>query len=600
MNELTCAFLKSVSGYALTGRALRRAALGAVTALALLQPALAETKADEKVSHGTPDDLPITLSGSYLAGLLAGGELDFASAAAFFQETLSVDPDNNQLLERAFVLRLANGDLDEAISLAEEMDRVGAGNFLSKLTRGSDDILNGEYERALLVMPQSQAGPVAEILTGVARAWALQGAGRTDEALKTLEDLQGPDWYKVFKATHASLILYASGDVPGALTEIEKAYEEDRGAVRVVDAYARLLVQSGRQDEALKVIDEYDKLLNGHPLLTATRERIEKGETLPPLVTSPAAGFAEILYGLGSAIGRDGAEELSTAMLQLSLHLDPKAEFAAVALGSLFERMKQPDRAIEALKKVPENSPLKREAEIQIGLNYNSMEKVDEAQAHLQKLIDADPNEQEAVISLGNVLRTHKRFEEAEKVYTEGISRISDISQEHWLLFYFRGICRERLKEWEGAEADLRRALELYPDQPLVLNYLGYSLVDRGMKLDEALGMIQKAVDLRPTDGYIVDSLGWVYYRLGRFDEAVTELERAIELRPADPVINDHLGDAYWQVGRRLEARFQWNHARDLGPEPEELPKILDKIENGLPETPVTDEAKADAKKNGG
>jgi Flp pilus assembly protein TadD len=156
-----------------------------------------------------------------------------------------------------------------------------------------------------------------------------------------------------------------------------------------------------------------------------------------------------------------------------------------------------------------------------------------------------------------------------------------------WLLYYYRGIANERGKNWPGAEHDLKKALELNPDQPLVLNYLGYSWVDQGVNLDEAFRMLRRAVDLKGRDGYIVDSLGWAYYRLGRYDEAVNELEKAIDLKPSDPVINDHLGDAYWRVGRRLEAQFQWNHARDLGADPEDMPRILDKIKNGLSDKPA-------------
>ncbi|MBL6432409.1 MAG: tetratricopeptide repeat protein, partial [Alphaproteobacteria bacterium] len=187
-------------------------------------------------------------------------------------------------------------------------------------------------------------------------------------------------------------------------------------------------------------------------------------------------------------------------------------------------------------------------------------------------------------------------------IYSRGIDTISEPEPKHWALFYYRGICRERLKDWGPAEADFRQSLALSPDQPLVLNYLGYSLVDRGLKLSEALDMIRKAVELRPRDGYIVDSLGWAYYKLGRYEEAVVELEKAVALRPEDPIINDHLGDAYWKVDRRLEARFQWNHARDLEPEPEELPKILDKIENGLREDGAIPAATVgqDLKDNGG
>jgi len=165
----------------------------------------------------------------------------------------------------------------------------------------------------------------------------------------------------------------------------------------------------------------------------------------------------------------------------------------------------------------------------------------------------------------------------------------------YWTLFYFRGICFERSKQWPKAEADFKKALELFPEQPMVLNYLGYSWVDKGINLDEAFKMLGRAVDPRATDGYIVDSLGWAHYKLGHYSEAVQELEKAIELKPADPVVNDHLGDAYWRVNRKIEAHFQWNHARDMDPEPEDKPNILKKIESGLPDDALKDAPTAPA-----
>jgi Flp pilus assembly protein TadD len=170
----------------------------------------------------------------------------------------------------------------------------------------------------------------------------------------------------------------------------------------------------------------------------------------------------------------------------------------------------------------------------------------------------------------------------------------------NWTLFYFRAICFERTKQWPKAEADFKKALELFPDQPLVLNYLGYSWVDQGVNLDEAFKMLRRAVDLRPTDGYVVDSLGWANFKLGHYEEATRELEKAIELKPADPVVNDHLGDAYWRMGRKLDAHFQWNHARDMGPEPEDLPAILKKIDSGLPDEEKPAAAQNEPKKDGG
>jgi Flp pilus assembly protein TadD len=233
--------------------------------------------------------------------------------------------------------------------------------------------------------------------------------------------------------------------------------------------------------------------------------------------------------------------------------------------------------------------------------SFDQLERVDEAKKKLQGLLAERPNDIEAIQALGNIHRAHKEYKECAEVYSRAVALISNPVKNNWITYYFRGICYERSKQWPLAEADLKKALELFPEQPHVLNYLGYSWVDQGVNLDAGMDMIKRAVAQRPDDGYIVDSLGWAYYRIGNYEEAVKQLERAIELKPEDPTINDHLGDAYWRVGRALEAKFQWAHARDLKPEPEEMPKIVEKLAKGLPDE-TTSQAKADekpAKKDG-
>jgi Flp pilus assembly protein TadD len=265
--------------------------------------------------------------------------------------------------------------------------------------------------------------------------------------------------------------------------------------------------------------------------------------------------------------------------------------------------VKKPELAIKTYERVPANTPLQRNAQIQRALDLDSIDRTDEAKVDLQKLIAARPKDLEAIMALGNIQRGRKQFAECADSYSKGIDTIGKPEKANWVIFYFRGICLERSKQWPKAEADLKKALELFPDQPHVLNYLGYSWIDQGVNLDEGMRMIQRAVDQRADDGYIVDSLGWAYYRTGKNDEAVKTLERAVELKPEDPTINDHLGDAYWRVGRVLEAKFQWSHARDLKPEPEDLAKIEEKIKSGLPDdTSSGPEAAERAKKsnNGG
>jgi tetratricopeptide (TPR) repeat protein len=320
-----------------------------------------------------------------------------------------------------------------------------------------------------------------------------------------------------------------------------------------------------------------------------------RGGELRRLVQTPDAGAAEVLYGLGAAIGRRGGEDLGLVYLQLALYLAPNQPLALLSLADLYEQLKNPTQAIKIYERVPEDSPLRRNADIQRAVNLDGLERTDEAKEKLQELIGERPDDVEAIMALGNILRGRKVFGECADVYSKGIATIANPEQPNWLIFYFRGICNERAKRWSAAESDLKMALKLFPDQPHVLNYLGYSWIDQGINLDEGMRMIRRAVEQRPDDGYIVDSLGWAYYRIGKYDDAVKNLERAAELKPDDPTINDHLGDVYWKIGRVLEARFQWAHARDLKPEPEDLTKIMQKLQSGLAEE--TSSA-ADAGKN--
>lgn len=576
--------------------------VGIAGALLLAAPTPPQAEVNGQDLVGTAEGLPVTLSGSYLSGRLAGREQDIPNAAAFFQEALEADPDNDFLLDRTFVLHVANGDMNRALDLAERLTADQPDHFLARVALAVDAIRNQEFDRAVRLLDRGTRGPLAELTGRLIGAWALAAQGKTDQALESVTTLDGPDWFTVFAAHHAGLIQELAGRGEAAHENFSAAYAADPGALRVVEALARAKARAGDGEGAIRIIDNYAKIIPDHPIMLELRAAIEADEEIAPMIDAHDRGAAEVLYGLGAALGRDGGEELAAAYLQLAVHLDPKADIALIALANLFQRIDDQERSIEILQRVDDASPLKRDAEIQIGLNYNALDNLEEARAHLGKLVESDPSDLDAVTALGNVLRSHQEFVDAEAAYSKGIDTIDAAPKEsQWTLYYYRGICRERTKQWAAAEEDFRKALDLSPEQPLVLNYLGYSLVDRGQKLDEALDMIRRAVELRPQDGYIVDSLGWAYYRLGRFEEAVTELEKAVQLRPQDPIINDHLGDAYWRVGRHLEAQFQWNHARDLDPEEEDLARILDKIENGLTEETTENGAVAPAAgKNGG
>jgi tetratricopeptide (TPR) repeat protein len=427
----------------------------------------------------------------------------------------------------------------------------------------------------------------------------MQGAGDSKGAIDTIEKLQGADWYALFKDLHAGLILDLAGNKKEAGKRFDRAQKLDATALRLVESYGSWLSRNGSKDEALKVFGAFDAQLPRHPLIVDAMDAIKKGKTLPPLVETPQAGAAEVLYGLGAALSRRGGEDLGLVYLQLALYLAPNQPLALLSLADLYEQLKNPQLAIRTYERVPQTSPLRRNAEIQLATNLDSLDRSDEARKRLEKLIEERPTDIDAIMALGNILRGRKAFEECSQVYGKAIATVAKPERSNWLVFYFRGICNERAKKWAAAEDDLKTALRLFPDQPHVLNYLGYSWIDQGINLDEGMRMIRRAVEQRPDDGYIVDSLGWAYYRLGNYEDATKHLERAVELKPDDPTINDHLGDVYWKNGRTLEAQFQWAHARDLKPEPEELTKIQQKLQTGLAEETSSAANAGKAKKPG-
>ena len=322
------------------------------------------------------------------------------------------------------------------------------------------------------------------------------------------------------------------------------------------------------------------------PVMTAALQALSTGAPAP-LVDGPAAGAAEGFYTAAAVLGRDDAAEVVEIYLQIALHLAPRRDAARMMLGELYESRRRWADAIDTYRRVPANSPLAEQARLRQAWAVHSDGRTEEAITQLRAATDERPQAIDALVMLGDMLRGKERYGEAADAYGRAIGRVPQPNNRHWTLFYTRGIAFERSKQWPRAEADFQRALQLSPDQPLVLNYLGYSWVDRGERLDEARRMIERAVELRPNDGFIVDSLGWVLYRLGRFEEAAVRLERAVELQPDDPVINDHLGDAYWRVGRRVEARFQWERSLNLKPEPEARNATQRKLVEGLPPLPA-------------
>ena len=555
----------------------------AAIALGVANPASAETDKSGRVELPTANSLP----GNYLAALVAGLSSDTSAAAQFYSESLKFDPHSADLAERAFVTLLAEGNMTEALRLSQTVSRKNPGNGIVQLISAINAIREGQFATARSALKRSNSKQNTDLTASLLTAWAWVGSGSPKKAAELIEKMPDDPATRPFRTLHEGLIAKVSGNPEAGLALLKSAYESDHTSILTADIYARSLYAVGKRDEAKVVYQDLAKILPRHPLIRDALERLNASKPLEDRIKNEKQGAAEVLFGLGSAVTRDGDELSSLIYLRLATWLQPDHASAHVAIAETYERMKQHGSAVAAYEKVPNESPLRLSADIQRALNLEQLERSDDAIALLKQTNARVTDHTEPLIALGNIYRSKKAFAEASEAYSGALQSIGTPNQAHWSIFYSRGIAFERLKRWPEAEADFRKALELSPDQPLVLNYLGYSWVEQGNNLDEAFRMLRRAVEQRPSDGYIVDSLGWAFYRLGQYDNALQLMENAVRLKAADPTVNDHLGDVYWRVGRRLEAKFQWNHARDLGPEPEDLPKILDKIANGLPDEPT-------------
>jgi tetratricopeptide (TPR) repeat protein len=545
----------------------------------------------------TDQSEPGTLLGNYLAGRIARGDHDTAAAADFYSRALAEDPTNELILEQAFLLETAAADWTRAVELARELVKVEPSHRIAQFLLGCEAFKRGDYKEADEHFAAARQGPIADLTSILARAWVQQANGKTDQAFATLDTLSDADWAQFYQRYHRALIADVAGKREVARVAFAQAFKKNPATLRVADAYARHAVNSNNRKLAKQTLKTHIAKSAQHPLSTALLNDIEAGKTPPLLVTNPTDGLAEVFYGIGDALAGEGGLDMGIIFLQFALYLEPDFPLAQVALAEAYDSAKRYDLELAAFDNINEDSPLWLNVQIQKALALNSLERVDDAKALLEKIIAKSPKDVRPLDALGNILRSHERYAEARDYYSRAIELVGKPTKDNWTLYYARGVCNERLKDWPQAEADLKKALELSPDESPVLNYLGYTWVDQSQNLKTAMDYIRKAVKLKPDDGYYIDSLGWAYYRLGNIQSAVEHLERAVELKPDDPVINDHLGDAYWRIGRKLEAKYQWQQSLTLKPDKDLIATIDKKLKDGLADTPATKAANSTVQK---
>lgn len=525
-------------------------------------------------------------TGSYLAGSEALRDMNTQQAATYYLDAARAGWENADLVRAAFEALLADGQVGQATELARHMLELEPTNELAHIVLGTVALKERRYMSASRDLGAAPAKSFLGISAAILKAWAQVGQGEFTASQKTLDAISR-NGIEGFLQFHKALMADVAGHPDKALALLRAGHKDQPNDIRLIEAYVRTLIAQRDYKTAGTVLDQFAGLGWNAPFIDPLRADIKAGRGVSKLVSNPQAGGAEMFYGIGRALAQDGSLDLAAEFYNLGLYLDPKADNIVVALAGLLENSKRYQRANDLYKLLPQDSPYWSSAMVRIAENVQAMGRRDEAIRRLRNIVVTRPENFDALVALADQLRFGEHYAEAKDYYSQAIKLAGGEIKKNWSLFYARGITLERSGQWAAAEKDFKLALKLNPNQPQVLNYLGYSWVDRGENLDEALKMIKKAIDWDPTDGYVVDSLGWAYFRLGRIDDAIRTLEQAVELQPADAEINDHLGDAYWRAGRKLEAGFQWNIAASVDTKGDVKKRVADKLKNGLPKGPV-------------
>ena len=532
-------------------------------------------------SHAVAQNLAFGTTGAYLSARQAATDNDYASAAEFYGEALARDPGNHAHMENALSAHLAMGEIAPATALGRQMLDAGSNSQIAHMAVVTAEALDGDYDA--LVDGFAAGTRVGPLVDGLLVGWAHIGAGNAAEGLAAFDAIAEREGLRPFALHHKALALGHAGDFEAAEDILSgrasgQLPENRRGLI----ARVMVLSQLGRNDEARAEIvrvmgNEIDATLGD------LDRRLSEGETLAfSAVTDAAHGMAEVFYTVSAALDGEAADSYSLLYSRLAEVLDPSHIDALLLSAEYLERLGRPKLATLTYDRVPRDAPEFITAELGRADALRAADRPDAAVEALTQLAEAHPGMAAIHAKLGDTLRRMGSYGEAVGAYDAALDLHGSVEPEHWFTYFARGISHERVDNWEAAEADFRTALELHPNQPQVMNYLGYSLVEKKLKLDEALELIEAAAIARPDNGHILDSLGWVLYRLGRFDEAVGPMETAVELMATDPIINDHLGDVYWAVGRHTEAHFQWQRALSFDPEPEEALRIRRKLDVGL------------------
>jgi tetratricopeptide (TPR) repeat protein len=543
----------------------------------------AATESDAPATAVPQAEQELSPLGAYLAARHAQQVRDFATAAHYMGAALAADPANDELVRRTFLFRVGEGNITDAIPLATRIADLDRRSGFADLVLVLQQLKSGHYREALDRARASPADGAQRVTGPMLTAWAEVGLGQTMEAQLALAGIEARNTLPELTLFHRALI----ADVTDHIDEAARTYDQLTANTahltwRMVELAGNFYERHQRDAAARRLYQRVKASTDNAAIVDAALQRMTTGVIPPRLIATPRDGAAEAMFDFASILNSRTTLDVALIYARFALYLKPDFPIAQLLLAEIADELGHHQEALADYRAVDRASPLAWSARLREAAMLDELGHTDDAVAKLRQMATEHPHDRQPAVELGDILRSHDRFKEAVVAYDDAFARFGQTQPRDWRLYYSRGIALERSQQWARAESDLKRALELEPEQPLVLNYLGYSWIDQGQHLDRALRMVERAVALRPNDGYIVDSLGWAYFRLGDYDKATVNLERAIELVPEDATINDHLGDAYWRTGRHLEARFQWNRALLFKPDPAETAKIQGKLEHGL------------------
>lgn len=530
--------------------------------------------------------LPITAvsapkAGDYLAARQAAIANDFAAGITYFEQALDGDPTNPFLLENAINAAVSIGDFATAGSLASTLIATGTASQIAHIVQSVNTANNNNWDSVSTLLESGQE--IGPLIDGLTQAWALVGRGQMSAALQSFDTLSETDGMASYTAYHKALALAYVGDFENAEVLFAQSAETGMSYTRrAAIAHTRVLSNLDRSDDALALLDSvFGKQTD--PTLVDIRTALINGEMLPfNHVRSAQDGLSEVYLAVAQVLLRDGNDAYTLRFARAAMALNPDNTDALLISASLLENLGQYDLATAAYAGIADDDPAFQSAELGRSEALRKAGKLDEAIVVLSGLTARYPDMPRVHAAAADLFREADDLAAAKDSYTTALGLYDTADPIKWFIYYARGITNHSLDDWPAAESDFRAALALNKDQPQVLNYLGYSMVERGINLDEALQMIETAVAAEPRNGAIVDSLGWVLFQLGNYDDAVGHLENAASLLPVDPIINDHLGDAFWAVGRFVEAQFQWNRALSFDPLEANATRIRRKLDVGL------------------